>query len=347
MIEAIDDRVRRRMPISGAAIKPFRTDDLSRGLSITNPSKTHNPSSPYYEEPLFRGGVVTPFVGRSGRAYHIETHKSGNERGFVRIIESTGTALIAPEYADLVATVKGLYLSVHSERAERNMGLAIERVMRSLSHPRIILELIVSEGAPVGYGIFPRLILDPQDQSLQVLYSSRAVLPAYEADGVGTHILKEAIKQHQEELARAHRAPLRGGFLMTQSAYSIRSLEHLQEEGIVDKTYPFDETYDKLTWGKRALYATHAKVFLVSDAIDGLTGVSKGELRELGRNEAFTVPAEGTASYRIHQRMVNHPSHPSGGFGMNIHAGDVIYTLFTFPRANPAAEALSTEPKVA
>lgn len=269
---------------------------------------------------------VTSFEGKGGLDYEIVTYRSGSEGSFVRKVENNGYS-VDTECADLVETVRRLYIAVYPERARRNPTLTDLRIQKGLSYPRTVLELIKHRGVPVGYGIFPRFDIEGEP----VLYSSRAIISTHEKEGLGTHILERAIAIHNTAVHRGQHRPLLEGMLMTQKWESIRSLEHLQERGVVDKIQPIGEDYDEQ--GKRILYGVHAKVFVSSAAIDE-RGVSKGELREVGMNEVIRFPQEGTRGYEIQQKLVNHPPY---GLGLNLAAGDVVYVRFTLPRSIVAA----------
>lgn len=222
----------------------------------------------------------------------------------------------------MVDLSRNLYAAVYPERARRNPELTTDRVLKSLSYPRTILMFALHEEVPVGYGIFPRLDIEGRP----VLYSSRGYVLDHEREGIGTHVLERAIELHRRESARARR-PLFDGMLMTQNWYSIRSLEHLRDSGVIEKIQSLDEPYDDE--GKIILYGVHSKVFVASTAIED-SGLSRGELREVGRNEAAIVPEEGTRAHEIYQKMVLRPPY---GIGLSPHAGDVWYLRFTFPRA--------------
>ncbi|MBI4038698.1 hypothetical protein HY384_01950 [Candidatus Daviesbacteria bacterium] len=271
-----------------------------------------NPESP------FKGGPASIFQG-STRLYEIQTIRSGSEHGFV---EKTNIGYeVIPGHEALVSIIDGLYRGVYPNRSKRNPELTTERVLKSLSYPRTILLLASYQREPVGFGIFPRFYIGDEP----VLYSSRAILPEHEQEGLGTFFLKRGIELHQIACLRTKK-PLLNGVLMTQSAYSVLSLENLRRDGIIEKIQPFEEPYDKE--GKRILYGVHALVFVSSAAIED-TGVSRGELIEVGINEAFTTPTEGTRAWNRYLTMV---LRPPAGVGMSPQAGDVVYTRFIIPK---------------
>lgn len=274
-------------------------------------------------EPLFGRGVVTDFVGKNADLYTIETYKSGSENSFVKQV---GVGYIeAPGYDGLVATLMGIYEAVYPERTKRNPVLTLDRMIRTLSHPRTILEIIRHEGViPVGYGIFPKLDVWGEP----VFYSSRAIVLEHEGLGLGIHIFERAIELHRRVNKLLH-----NGMFMTQNCYSIRTLEILRDKGVIEKIQSLGEPYGNE--GKGILYGVHSRVWLASQAIEE-TGVSRGELREVGRNEAALVPEEGTRAREIYDKMVQHPP---DGLGMNLAAGDVWYPRFTFPSSIVAATA--------
>lgn len=296
-------------------------------IEVNRPRFDNNIMGISLPEPLFRGGIVTDFIGRNGDLYTVETYKSGSENSFVKKV---GVGYIeAPGYDGLVATLIGLYEVVYPERTRRNPVLTLERMIRTLSHPRTILEIIRHEGVmPVGYGIFPKLDV----QGEPVFYSSRAIVLAHEGQGAGTYTLERAIELHRKESARVNK-PLNNGMFMTQNCYSIKSLENLRDKGVIERIQSLDEPYDPE--GKHILFGIHSQVRLASQAIED-TGVSRGELQEVGRNEAALVPEEGTRAREIYDKMV---LHPPTGLGMNLPAGDVWYLRFSFPSSIVAAAA--------
>ena len=262
--------------------------------------------------------VISPFGGKS-KGYDIDTYYSGKRTAF--------TAM--PEYAGLIDAVTDLYLCIYPTR---DREISIERMRKWLSHPRTILMLVLNEDIPVGFGIFPRLIVDRE----RVLYSSRALLPEHEGQHVGTHLLDKAIRLYQEELARTH-SSLHWGVLMTQSAFSIVTLKKLQREGNIGTIFPVDEPYDHNRDAQSVLLAVYREVYLRSLSIDTITGVSRGELGGLGMNEAYRPSREHQEAYKIHQRMV---SSPPDGWDMNRERGDVVYVTFELKRPNGTATGI-------
>ena len=193
-----------------------------RGLSVDSLNGVKGPLGD--SRTLFRGGAVTFFGGKT-RSYTVETCRSGNSKnGFLGI----------PEYSGLMNVVRDLYLGIYPDR---DRDLSIDRVRQSLSHPRTILELARYQGDPVGFGIFPRLLISGEP----VLYSSRAFQPEHEGQGLGTHVLEEAIRLHQEELVRSHRS-LHWGALMTQNALSVLTLQKIPT---VETDFPFSRLYSE------------------------------------------------------------------------------------------------------
>lgn len=276
-----------------------------------------------YGEPLFSGGISTAFNGKT-KAYTVETYRSGSEHGFTR---KTGEHIYQeiPEHSGLVATIGNLYREVYPGRFRRNPELTLERVSKSLSNPRTILELVRYQGVPIGYGIFPRLLIGIDEEP--VLYSSRAFTTEHEGEGLGTHVLERAIRLHKAEGARARR-PLRYGMLMTQNWYSLVTLEKLKEKGLIEKIQPFDEPLNK-----RLLYGVHSLVFISSSAIEE-TGLSRGELVEVGPNETVAAPRYDTRAYVFYEKMTQRPPR---GSGVNTNAGDVQYVGMVYPEILPLA----------
>lgn len=256
------------------------------------------------------------FSGRT-RSYTVKTFKSGAEHGFVRVSAQQFQPI--EEFAPLVGIIHNLYCDVYPERARRNPELTAQRILQSLSHPRTILELILCGEKPVGYGIFPKLDVGGEP----VLYSSRAILAQHIQEGLGTHILGEAIVQARKESARCKRRPLRSGFLMTQKWESIRSLEVLKERGLVGTIQPIDKPFD--SEGEKLLFMVHSQMRINSTGIE-LTGRSRRELIEVGFNENAEIPREGTRGWEIFQKIV---SRQPEGAGVNLFDGDVLYVRFT------------------
>lgn len=272
--------------------------------------------------PLFERGVVTHFQGKTN-FYDIETYHSGNDGN-----QAPFTKM--PEYAGLVDLAAQLYLDIYPTR---NRNISIDRMRRSLSHPRTILMLARDGDIPVGFGIFPRLIIAGES----VLYSSRGFLPGHEGQGLGTHVLERAIQLQLEE---SHRF-IRYGVLMTQNWLSVVTLRKLQRACVIGKILPFDERYDRRedsqSVNRDAQYimlGVHREVYLNSLGINTGTGMSKGELVELGMNEATRPSREDTEAWEIHQKMVSPPYEPYNGLDMNREGGDVVYVTFELKKSN-------------
>lgn len=259
---------------------------------------------PSSTRPLFKGGVVVDVPGKT-KDYTIETHhsKGGNRLAFTNM----------PEYSGLVDTLTNLYLDVYPNR---NRKISIERMKKTLSHPRTIVMLARHEGIPVGFGVFPKLLIygDP------VIYSSRAFKRRHESQGLGTYILREAIEEHRRESLRAHRS-LRWVAFMTQNPYSELTAEKLPD---IEENYPFGKRYNKSAEATWYMLGVHHQVYLSSLGIDTVTGVSRGELREIGINERGRPDRKHKRAWEIYQEMV---SPPPEGLGMNREAGDVVYVL--------------------
>ena len=252
------------------------------------------------------GGRETPFNGKT-KVYTIKTFHSGRDR-FMEM----------SEFAPLIDQATDLYLKVYPTR---DTDMSVERMKHSLSHPRTILMLAEHKGVPVGFGIFPRLLIGGEP----VPYSSRAFLPEHEGQGLGPHTLGTAIELHQEEVARSHRI-IHYGFLMTQNAFSIDTLRKIPSIGEI---FPFDMRYNIDRVAQYLLLGVHNQVYLASQGINTITGVSEGELSEIGMNEAYK-PDRNHRAWKIHQEMVS--SLLTGGLGMNRERGDVVYVGFRIKR---------------
>lgn len=258
---------------------------------------------------LFPGGVSTVFQGRT-KEYCIETYSTTNGHSFTDM----------SEYSGLIDTVTDLYLSIYPNR-DRN--ISIERMKKSLSYPRTIVMLARYEEQSVGFGIFPRMLITGEP----VLYSTRAFQKEHEREHMGSHTLSKAIRIHQEESQKGHRV-MRYGVLMTQNAYSVTSLARIP---CIDRVLPFKgERYSKYPQAKYYMLRVHSEVMLNSRTIETDTGVSRGELSELGMNEVRPDRSE-EAAWAIHQEMVL--PYPEG-LNMNREGGDVVYVTFEINRCN-------------
>lgn len=256
-------------------------------------------------QPLFRGGETTHFTGKSN-TYHVETYRSGKGR-FTEL----------SQYSGVKDVVTGLYLPVHHTRDRK---ISIERMEKSLSYPRTILELIKYQDGLVGFGIFTRLLISSPEKftSEPVIHSTRAILSEHEGQGLGTHILERAVQLHQEE---SHK-PLRWGALMTQNPLSVFTLEKVPS---VDEIYPFAKRYNANRWAQFIMLGVHQAVLMNSLGINTVTGVSKGELSGLGMNETWRPRPDQGRVWEIYQEMISPTPY---GLDMNREAGDVVYVIF-------------------
>lgn len=272
---------------------------------------------------LFGGGRVTTFQGKTN-LYDLETYNSGRA-AFTDM----------PEYAGLVDLATEVYLATYPNRGRDK---SIERMRKGLSYPRTILMLALHEGYPVGFGIFPRLFT-PEGS---VLYSSRAFQRGHDGQGLGTYVLRKGIRLQQEESAKAHRL-LHWGNLMTQNELSIYTLGKLKKAGVIEKIFPFDHLYDEAEEDEKdkdtdaarhIMLGMHNRFHIDSIGINNFTGVSKGELRELGPNETYRRPPENPELLAIYSRMVKAPTWNNHlNLYMNLPDGDVVYTTFKLKRS--------------
>lgn len=250
--------------------------------------------------------IITTFQGKDN-VYTVETYNSGALRnGFMGV----------PEYRCVVDDVKGAYLRTY---IDRDVDMSIGRVEKILSHPRTILELVKHEGIVVGFGAFPRLFIEGD----QVLYSSRAFESEHERQGGGVYVLDRAIELHNEELAKSHNR-LRSGALMTQNPASIVSLQRAQRAKDIHPFLRLGGRYERNSKPQRIMLAVHNWAMMNSRSINTLTGVSKGEVWEVGMNENFR-PDKGSSTWEIYQEMV--AASPEG-LEMNREAGDVVYITY-------------------
>lgn len=259
-------------------------------------------------------GVKTLFEGKT-KKYTVETYITPNGGSFTNM----------PECSDLVDIVTGLYLSVYPDR---DRAISIERMKKSLSYPRTIIELVTHQNIPVGFGIFPRLLIDlPGGRREPVIYSTRAFEEDHEGEGLGTHVLSKAIRLHQEETLKGHRL-IRFGVLMTQNPLSVYTLEKGDD---VEENWPFGGFYNRNTEdaeeAQSIMLGVHAKVRMSSESINTYTGVSKGELSEIGENDTWKPSRGHTRVFEIYQTMIR-------GLEMNRERGDVVYVTFRLKRPN-------------
>lgn len=242
-------------------------------------------------------GEVTRFPGKT-KGYDIEAYLS-NGIPFTRL----------PYCETLIHRAKALYLAVypnrHKETSERRVALG-------LSHQRTILQFARYNGEDVGLGIFPRFYVDGKPS----VYSSRAVLLEHEGEGVGTHMLDKAVYLHQVAIGRDRFIAF--VVFMSQNPASFASARKL---ACFEKDFPFGEGFEQDRDAQNAMLEGHRLFRFKSQSIDTDTGVSRGELRELGPNESFK-PREGTSSFVIFKRMVSQPPY---GFGVNREGGDVVW----------------------
>lgn len=272
-----------------------------------------------HSETLFGGGGVTTFQGKTN-LYDLETYNSG-KLAFTDM----------PEYAGLVDLATEVYLATYPNRGRDK---SIERMRKGLSHPRTILMLALHEGNAVGFGIFPRIFTS---EGPPVIYSSRAFQEGHDGQGLGTYVLERGIQLQQEESSRAHRS-LHWGNLMTQNELSIYTLYKLKEVGIIEKIFPFDYLYDEAEEEKKDIDADAARHIMLgmhnlfhidSMGINNITGVSKGELRELGPNETYRRPPGRPELREIYDRMVKAPTwNNTMNLYMHLPDGDVVYATF-------------------
>ncbi len=217
---------------------------------------------------LFAGGEVIPFQGKTKHLTIDVYHSRGN---------GTQTPITGmTEYAGLVEVFTEQYLDIYPNR---DREISIERMKRSLSHPRTIAMLVRDGDIPVGFGIFPKLLIGGEP----VFYSSRALLPDYEEQGAGTYMLERGIQRHQQE---SHRF-IHYGVLMTQNPFSIVTLRKLQRKGVVGKILPYDELYDRregaeyVNWDAQDfMLGVYREVRIHSRSMSSSTEVSKSELIE-------------------------------------------------------------------
>lgn len=253
-------------------------------------------------------GEVIPFQGRT-QDYNIETYFTRNGSSFIEM----------PEAAWLVKEATDLYLNVYPNR---DRDISIRRMQKTLSNPRTILMLVKQGDISVGWGIFTRLLI----QGEPVFYSSRAFREEHQGQGLGQYVLNEGIRLHQIDAAKGHRT-MEYGVLMTQNAPSIVSLE---KAPLVGDIFPVKKRYDQDQHARYLMLRTHSEVMLNSNLIETATGVSRGELAELGMNENIRPSRLDSRAWEIDQLLVT-PTY-RGGLNLNREGGDVVYVTFKILR---------------
>lgn len=218
----------------------------------------------------------------------------------------------------LIRVVTALHLARFDDR---NPVISIQRIFRGMTHPRTALMLVgepgQSRGHWVGYGLFRGISIYDEDDfetdPQEVDYSSRALMPGFEGQGVGTHMLVESLKIFNPDWL----------VLMTQNEASIRTVQHLREKGLVKQHYPFGEpmgevTYDTNKAAQDVMLATRRVVRLsnISRVHDHI-GLAERELSEIGMNRAAieTITDDETGRLRGQFRA----------WEMNRERGDVFY----------------------
>ncbi len=251
-------------------------------------------------------GEVTSFQGKS-TTYTVETYKSDRIKGFTQM----------PDYNELVEVVTDLYLNRYPQRGREP---SIDRVRRSMSHPRTILLLARQQGVPIGFGIFSRLYLSREP----ILYASPVFQEDQEDEGLEMEVLNKAIQLHEEDVATSYRF-IRFGVLTTQNPFLVGRLEQLPA---IETIFPFHQRYNKNPEAQKIMLEVHRKVMINSQSIYTETGVSKGELLEIEINETYRPRRVNKRIWEIYQEMVS----PPPGLDMNRERGDVVYITFKLKR---------------
>lgn len=262
---------------------------------------------------------MTPFCGKT-RDYVVETYYSGKKG----LTDASSNDKLVQEI------IRG-YLAVYPTR---DRELSINRMMLGLSHPKTILELVSHDGILVGCGIFP--LLSVRDEL--AVYSTRFFLPEHEREGLGTYVLENAINLHQEKAAVVGKQ-VKCGVLMTQNAFSIVSLWKIP---IIGETFPISKPsgdqgepslnlYPQGSTPQRLMLGIHGIVYMSSRSINTRTGVSRGELSELGMNESYKPTKDHPLAWKVHHIMVS-----PEGLDMNREAGDEAYVAFRLKKPNNA-----------
>lgn len=246
-------------------------------------------------------GEITSFKGRSLRVFSIESYYSNGSSFKDRTAED----------AQMVLDILSNYIKAFPNR---DIGKSQARVMDSLRHPKTLALLARYQGEVVGHGIFPRFVVEGENSRENYMYTSRAIQKDFEGDGLGMEMWRIASGIMHQRLTGRNRL-IKGIIMMTQNAASIRSLELLRENGIMDGIiYPFERRWDKCRSAQTAMLTAYSQFRLRPRRLNIETGVSEGELEELGPNESFIL-REGTRTAEIddimHKRNLR-----DGGLGM-------------------------------
>ncbi len=287
-------------------------------------------------EPRYGAGLVLPFQGKTA-FYQIEAYDSG-PKGFTE----------QPEYSALNEEIVELYLATYPYR---DRDISVKRMKRGLSHPRSKLLVARHGDETKGFGLFPKFYFEGEP----VIYSTRAFL--VEGDGLGTFILDAGIQLHQADAIKGRNRIPRWGVLMTQSVYSILTLIKLKSEKHqkrLEELLPFDFRYDNKIHPDAPLAMklwtqVENHVGLSSTELIKGTGVSRGELREIGENEVKKPERdkEPEAWQLFHQMYTDPTPDEPYNLGMRLHNGDVDFVTFRIRRPSSDvdrifAQALNT-----
>ncbi|MBI3103959.1 hypothetical protein HYZ05_03380 [Candidatus Daviesbacteria bacterium] len=272
--------------------------------------------------------IEIPFQGsRDNKPYIWEVHNSGATRtGFLGI----------PECRELVENiVPGLYLKTYPYR---DQAMASARVTMTLSHPRSILMLARYEDEYVGYGVFPRLVI----RGDSVVYSSRAFTAAHEGQGLGTNALDQVIKIHNDELRRLHQKPLAYGALYTGSPVSLASIVRSENTDNVRPLFRREGLkgggrYVMLSGPQRVVKEIHSLFLPNTTSLNNLTGVCRGELRDIGPNQSY-IPGRSVLADQIYGEMIS--TYPDG-LDMNIPQGDVVIVVYDIKAGDPVVSRVA------
>lgn len=277
-------------------------------LGVESRNCTDEGCAPSDSAPLFPGGIVTTFEGKT-RDYIVDRYliTEGSRRYLTKIAID-------------------IYLRTYPERDQE---LSIERMKHGLSHPRTILQLARYAGVPVGFGTLRGMtfITGSPGKRERIGYSSRAIVEEHGGEGIGTMFLDEGIKALD-----APEKPLDAISLMTQNVLSVVTLrKSIVKLGFGETIYPFDQIYAGNRPLQDLLLAVHKEVRLSSDSIRTWNGLSEGELKELGMNEKYYRPDRSKVeAWGYYYKMVIE-------WGLNRERGDVLYVIA--PRKKPTTSA--------
>lgn len=243
--------------------------------------------------------------------YLVEKHRIGLEN------RTKWVDRITPLYVDIFhreSRISRKIVEANLNHGELNNGETTVLIPKVLTDP---------EGKPIGFAILSKMVL----RERRILYVSRAVLPDYEARGMGEFFITKGIDMQPDDEA------IDMVVLKTQSPASVWSMKKSERIGNV---YPFDKTYDTNRVVQDVLLETYSRVRRYPTALNIRTGLSEAELKEEGMNLAYHPHYNHKPTMKIFDKMVYE-------FGMNILRGDTVYVVGEVKKSNGNGSAVLPE----